>query len=220
MHKDEIKHYLIIFFVVVELLSMIFNFYFIKMDIGGIAYNFNFSIVFFCLGFFLVDIVADRFSPTEAKKFIFYKLFSQSLFLVLGNVAIAVYGLEGTQLAMALHKSTWVIIAGLVATYLGFYVMSAIMSHMKRGVYQGTSVFRRYLYSTIPGELLFSLVFTFLCFYKFASFEESLHMFMASAVAKIVISALFASIMSLVVRVACLRTHMKEQQLLKAQQTN
>ena len=45
-------------------------------------------------------------------------------------------------------------------------------------------------------------------------------MFMASAVAKIVLSALFASIMSFVVRVAFLRTHMKEQQqqqLIKAQ---
>ncbi len=220
MCKDEIKNYLIIFFVVVELLSMVFNFYFVKMDVAGVEYNFNFSIVFFCLGFFVVDIVADKFSPAEANKFIFYKLFSQSLFLILGNIAIAVYGLEETQLATALHKSPWVIVAGLVSTYMGFYVMSTIMSYMKMGVYQGASVFRRYFYSTIPGELLFSLVFTFLCFYKFSSFEESLHMFMASAVAKIVLSALFASIMSIVVRVAFLRTHMKEQQLIKAQQVN
>ncbi len=217
MRKDEIKNYLIIFFVVIELLSMIFNFYFVKITIADIEYNFNFSIVFFCLGFFVVDIVADKFSPAEANKFIFYKLFSQSLFLILGNVAIFVYGLEETQLAAVLHKSPWVIVAGLVSTYLGFYVMSSIMSHMKMGVYQGTSVFKRYFYSTIPGELLFSLVFTFLCFYKLTSFEESWHMFMTSAVAKIVLSALFASIMSVVVRVTFLRSQMKGQQLIKAQ---
>ena len=217
MRKDEIKHYLIIFFVVVELLSMMFNFYFVKMNIGTIEYNFNFSIVFFCLGFFVVDIVADKFSPAEAKKFIFYKLFSQSLFLILGNIAIVVYGLEETQLAAVLQKSPWVIVAGLVSTYMGFHVMSSIMSYMKMGVYQGTSVFRRYLCSTIPGELLFSLVFTFLCFYKYSSFDESLHMFMASAVAKIVLSTLFASIMSVVARVTFLRTKMKERQLVKAQ---
>ena len=217
MRKDEIKNYLIIFFVVIELMSMIFNFYFIKITLADIEYNFNFSIVFFCLGFFVVDIVADKFSPAEANKFIFYKLFSQSLFLILGNVAIVVYGLEETQLAAVLHKSPWVIVAGLVSTYLGFYVMSSIMSHMKMGVYQGTSVFKRYFYSTIPGELLFSLVFTFLCFYKFASFEESVHMFIASALAKIVLSAVFASMMSLIVRVTSVRAHIKEQQLLKAQ---
>ena len=144
MRKEEIKNYLIIIFVVVELLSMLFNFYFIKMDIAGIEYNFNFSIIFFCLGFFVVDIVADKFSPAEANKFIFYKLFSQSLFLILGNIAIAVYGLEATQLAMVLHKSPLVIAAGLVSTYVGFHVMSSIMSYMKMGIYQGTSVFSRW----------------------------------------------------------------------------
>ncbi len=219
MRKDEIKNYLIIIFVVVELLSMVFNFYFIKMDIAGLEYMFNFSIVFFCLGFFVVDVVADKFSPAEANQFIFYKLFSQSLFLILGNIAIAVYGLEDTQLAMVLHKSPWVVAAGLVSTYVGFHVMSSLMSYMKMGVYQGTSVFRRYFFSTIPGELVFSLVFTFLCFYKFSSLEETVHMFIASALAKIVLSAVFATIMSVIVRVASVRSHMKQQQQqqLKAQ---
>ena len=216
MRKDEIKNYLIIFFVVVELLSMIFNFYFVKLNIGSLEYNFNFSIVFFCLGFFVVDIVADKFSPAEAKKFIFYKLFSQVLFLILGNVAIRVYGLEETQLATALNKSPWVIVAGLLSTYMGFYVMSAIMSHMKIGVYQGTSVFRRYLCSTIPGELLFSLIFTFLCFYKNTSFEEAMHVFVVSALAKIILSTLFAIIMSVVVRLTFSRAGIKNK-LIKAQ---
>ena len=179
---------------------MIFNFYFVKVNIGSFEYNFNFSVVFFCFGFFIVDIVADNFSPTEANKFIFYKLFSQTLFLVLGNWAIGVYGLQGTQLADALTKSPWVITAGLLSTYAGFHVMSSIMSYMKIGVYQGTSVFRRYLYSTIPGELLFSFVFTLLCFYQFNSLEESIHIFVTSSCAKIILSIIFAAVMSMLVK--------------------
>jgi uncharacterized PurR-regulated membrane protein YhhQ (DUF165 family) len=186
---------------VVELLSMVFNFYLVKVNIGDFEYYLNFSIVFFCLGFFVVDIVADQFSTAEAKNFIFYKLFSQSFFLILGNVAIKVYGLEETQLARSLNKTPLMIIAALIATYAGFHIMSSIMSYMKIGVYQGSSVFKRYLYSTIPGELVFSFVFTFLCFYNFASFDEVMHIFVSSAIVKILLSVLFAGIMSLIVKV-------------------
>ena len=49
MRREELKSYLIIAFVVAELLSMIFNFYFIKVAIGTGEYNFNFSVVLFCL---------------------------------------------------------------------------------------------------------------------------------------------------------------------------
>ena len=205
MRREELKSYLIIAFVVAELLSMIFNFYFIKVAIGTGEYNFNFSVVFFCLGFFIVDIVADQISPTQANKFIYYKLFSQLMFLVLGNTAIYVYGLQETQLATILSKSPWAIVAGIIATYAGFHVMNNIMSYMKAGVYQVTSVFNRYLCSTLPGELLFSLVFTMLCFYKYNSMNEMVDMFLLSAVAKIVLSILFAMIMSAISRLIFIR---------------
>jgi uncharacterized PurR-regulated membrane protein YhhQ (DUF165 family) len=80
MCKSEVKSYLIIAFVVVELLSMVFNFYWVKIPLIFGDYNFNFSVVFFCLGFFIVDIIADQFSPAEANQFIYYKLSSQVLF--------------------------------------------------------------------------------------------------------------------------------------------
>ena len=211
MNKDTIKSYLIIAFVVIELLSMIFNFYFVKMNIGSLEYNFNFSVVFFCLGFFIVDIVADQISPAEANKFIYFKLFSQILFLLLGNTAIYVYGLQETQLATVLSKSPWAIMAGIIATYAGFYVMNNIMSYMKAGVYQGTSVFNRYLCSTLPGELLFSLVFTMLCFYKHNSLNEMVDIFLLSAVAKIVLSILFATIMNAISKLSFIRKSFNEQ---------
>ena len=211
MRREELKSYLIIAFVVIELLSLIFNFYFIKVPIGIREYSFNFSVVFFCLGFFIVDIVADQISPAEANKFIYYKLFSQILFLLLGNTAIHVYGLQETQLATVLSKSPWIIVAGIIATYAGFYVMNNIMSYMKAGVYQGASVFNRYLCSTLPGELLFSLVFTMLCFYKYNSLNEMVDIFLLSAVAKIVLSILFAMFMSAISKLAFIRKSFNDQ---------
>ena len=198
MRKEEVKSYLIIAFVVMELLSMIFNFYFVQVTLHGVEYHFNFSVVFFCLGFFIVDIVADQFSPTEARKFIFYKLTSQMLFLVFGRMAVHVYGLEETQLSTILSKSPWMLVAGILSTYVGFYVMSSIMSHMKIGVYQGSSVFNRYLCSSLPGELIFSLVFTLLCFYQYHSMQEIGQLFLTSAIAKITLSIMFAFLMSLI----------------------
>lgn len=205
MRKEEVKSYLIIAFVVIELLSMIFNFYFVKVTFGAVEYNFNFSVVFFCLGFFIVDVVADQFSPAEAKKFIFYKLASQMLFLIFGNAAIHVYGLKDTQIAAMLSKSPWMMVAGLSATYVGFHVMSNIMSYMKVGVYQGASIFNRYLCSSLPGELIFSLIFTLLCFYQYNSMTEIGHLFLTSAIAKIILSILFACLMSLISRFSFLR---------------
>lgn len=210
MNKEEIKNYLIIFFVVVEILSMIFNYYFIKIHIGDIEYDFNFSIIFFCLGFFVVDIVADQFSPSVANKFIFYKLFGQILFLILGKLAVIVYSLYDTQIAAILSKSLWMIFAGLVSTYVGFYIMGSIMSYMKIGVYQGTSIFMRYLCSTIPGELAFSFIFTFLCFYTYSSLNELINAFLASALVKIILSILFAVTMNIILKSPDLIKYVKE----------
>jgi uncharacterized PurR-regulated membrane protein YhhQ (DUF165 family) len=114
---------------------------------------------------------------------------------------------------MVLNKSPWAIVAGLVATYAGFYVMNSIMSRMKVGIYQGTSVFNRYLCSTLPGELLFSLVFTSLCFYKYNSMQEIMNLFLTSAAAKIMLSIVFASMMSLISKVTFFRNSINKQDL-------
>lgn len=201
MNKNSIKQYLIISFVVVELLSMIFNFYFIKINVGKITYSFNFSVVFFCLGFFIVDVIADNFSPREANQFISYKIFSQLLFIFLGSIAIKVYSLEQSQLADIIHKSPIALIAGICSTFAGFHLMNSIMGYFKQGIYQGTSIFKRYLCSSLPGELLFSFVFTFLCFFTYKSSEEMFDIFFTSALAKIVLSIMFALIMSLIIKI-------------------
>lgn len=216
MKKEELKNYLIILFVVVELLSMIFNFYFVNIEVNGTIYPLNFSIVFFCIGFFIVDIVADKFSPSEANKFIYYKIFSQIIFLILGNMSTWVYGLDNTQLSEILHKSPWGIVSGLLASYAGFYAMNSIMHSLKIRAYQGMSIFRRYLFSTVPGELLFSLIFTILCFYSYSSFEQLISIFIASSFTKITLSIIFASLVSVFARVNFIGKNIKAKRL-KAQ---
>lgn len=201
MKKELIKSYLIIFFIVVELLSMIFNFFLVKIYVFEHVYYFNFSVIFFCLGFFIVDIVADNFSPEEAEQFIFYKIFSQLSFLILGNIAIQASGIEGTQLAKILDKSIWMIATGFISTYVSFKVMIKIMSDIKIKIYQGNSVFRRYLYSTIPAEILFSFIFTILCFYRYESFAEIKDLLITSCFVKTVMSFIFASIISVLAKI-------------------
>lgn len=211
MHKESVKNYLLISFVVVELLSMIFNYYFVSLYIGKYEYHFNFSVIFFCVGFFIVDIVADQYSLQEANKFVFYKLYCQILFLILGQIAIGVYGLADSQLSQIFNKSAWMIISSLTATYLGVHLMSSIMSYMKMNQYSGGSVFKRYLYSTIPGELLFSFIFTMFCFYTYTTYDELMHVFLTSAIAKIILSVIFALFMDILVKIRFLQRDAKQE---------
>lgn len=206
--REEVKSTLIITFVVVELLSMIFNFSFIKITIDGHLVAFNFSVIFFCIGFFVVDIVSDFFSPKEASNFFYYKVYSQVLFIVLGNFAIHAYSLENTQISKMINDSLWVVMSGMIASYIGFKTTSSIMTKMKRGIYQGGSIFRRYLYSTLPGEILFSFIFSILTFSFDRKFSDVLGIFLTSSIAKFLLSTFFALAISLLFR--CIRIDREE----------
>jgi uncharacterized PurR-regulated membrane protein YhhQ (DUF165 family) len=116
--------------------------------------------------------------------------------LILSYSAINIYHLEKTQISQIIYESPWNIISGLIAYYIGFKVMNKIMYNMGINGYQGGSVFKRYLYSTLPGEIVFSFVFTLLSFYHDRSFDDTLHIFTISCLAKIILSIIFASIIS------------------------
>lgn len=194
--KQDTKTILIITFVIIQLLSMIFNMFFTKITIGNYYFTFNYSVVFFCIGFFIVDIVNDQFSANEAEKFFYYKLYSQILFLLLSYSAINIYGLNNTLIAKIIYESPRTVISGLIAYYFGFKVMNKIMSNMGINGYQGRSVFRRYLYSTLPGEVVFSFVFTLLSFSKDRDFDSVIHIFTISCMAKIILSIIFSAIIN------------------------
>jgi len=70
------------------------------------------------------------------------------------------------------------------------------MSKIKISVYQSRSVFRRYIYSTLPGEIAFSFIFTLCSFSSGRSFDEVIQIFLSSCLAKIVLSTIFAIIIS------------------------
>ena len=199
--KEDIKTILLITFIVVEILSMIFNQFFVKIYIGNYYFTFNYSVVFFCVGFFIVDIIHDFFSSVDAEKFFYYKVYSQILFLVLSKSAIYVYGIKNNQFVELVNESWWMIASGAIATYIGFKTMNRIMSRMKRGVYQGRSIFLRYIYSTLPGEIVFSFIFSILSFSHGREFNDVIHVFSSSCIAKIILSVIFAFIISVLFRV-------------------
>lgn len=194
--KEIFKNHLIITFVVVEVLSIMFNSFFIKFKINGYIYYFNYSVIFFCLGFFIVDTINLFYSSVEAKKFFYYKVYSQVIFLILATSAIKVNGLENTQFFYMIKSSWWPIFCGIVATFIGYNIMNAIMSKLKRAIYQGRSFFRQYIYSTLPGEFAFSLIFTLLTFSNKHNSEEVLSIFITSCISKLIFSTFFSAFMS------------------------
>ena len=199
--KQDTKTILIITFIIVQLLSMIFNMFFTKITIGNYYFTFNYSIVFFCVGFFIVDIVHDQFSSIEARKFFYYKLYSQVIFLLLSYSAISFCDLENTLISKIIYESPRTVISGLIAYYIGFKVMNNLMTNMGINGYQGRSVFRRYLYSTLPGEIIFSFVFTLLSFSKDRDLDSVIHIFTMSCMTKIVLSIIFSAIISLIYKI-------------------
>lgn len=199
-YKDNIRTFLIISFVTVEILSMLFNSFFVKITIGEYYFTLNYSVVFFCVGFFIVDTMNYLFSSFEAEKFFYYKMYCQLLFVILGNSAVKVCHLEGTQIATIMYESPIMILYSVLATFVGFRTMNWIMSRMKKGVYQGKSIFFQYLCSTLPGEIAFSFVFSILCFSRGRSIEDVLHIFSASCLVKICISVVFSIIVSCLLR--------------------
>lgn len=194
--KNEIKIFLIITYVILDILSMIFNSFFTDVAIGNYCFTVNYSILFFCMSFFIVDLVNDFFSVHEANKFIYYKLFGQVVFLILCKFSISIYGLNGLQFSKMIDESPETILYGVIATFFGYKMMNAIMVKMKTGIYQGKSIFRRYIYSTLPGEMAFSFIFSVLSFSAGRNTHELLQIISTSCVVKIILSVIFASIIT------------------------
>ena len=199
--KNDFKIMLIISFVVLEISSMLFNSFFSECHLFGRTIIFNYSIVFFCLAFFIVDIMNDFFSSGEAEKFFFYKIYCQVLFLFLSYTTIYICDLKNTLISSMISESPRTIVSALIATYVGFKIMNTIMSKIKISMYQSRSVFRRYIYSTLPGEIAFSFVFTICSFSSGRSYEEVIQIFLSSCIAKIVLSTIFAVIISFLFKI-------------------
>lgn len=216
--KNDFKMTLIISFIVLEILSMLFNSFFSEYHLFGRTIIFNYSIVFFCLAFFIVDLMNDFFSSKEAEKFFFYKVYSQVLFLFLSYTAIYMCDLKDTLISNMVNESPRTIVSALIATYIGFKVMNTIMSKIKIGSYYSSSVFRRYIYSTLPGEIAFSFVFTGCSFSSGRSFQEVIQIFLSSCCVKVILSAIFALIISVLFKIK--EVNLKRQDILLEETKN
>lgn len=185
--------YLSMLFVVFEMLSMIFNDYFLGISLFGMSVPLNISVVFFCLGFFILDMITELYNGSIANKLIVGKILCQLAFILFGEIGIIGAGLQGTQLSQIIATTPIMVINSVIASIIGYKITVTIMQKMKL-FYQGKYLMMRYLCSTLPGEIMFSLVFSSLSFSHGRSFREFCLVFFSLVAVKVVLSLLFSII--------------------------
>jgi len=166
------------------------NDYFNNITLMGLHFQFNVSVIFFCLGFFIIDLITEIYDKHIADYFIYSKLISQALFILLGNFGTFAAGLEKGQLVDSFSVAPYVLINSMIASYVGYKLTSRLMQHFKIK-FNGRFLFSRYLSSTLPGEVVFSLVFTILSFSHGKAVPQIINIFFTLVVVKIVLSFAF-----------------------------
>lgn len=183
--------YLAMIFVVFETLSMIFNQYFLDISIFGKLFPLNISVMFFCLGFFILDMVTELYNVSVADKLIYGKVICQIAFIGFAEIGIMGAGLQNTQLSQIIATTPWMILNSVIASMVGYKITVFIMQKLKF-IYQGKYLMMRYLCSTLPGEIMFSLIFSALSFSKGKTFAEFSLIFLSLTFVKFVLSLLFS----------------------------
>ncbi len=183
--------YLAMIFVVFETLSMIFNQYFLDISILGKLFPLNISVMFFCLGFFVLDMVTELYNVSVANKLIYGKVICQVAFLGFAEIGILGAGLQHTQLSQIIATTPWMILNSVIASMVGYKLTVYIMQKLKL-MYQGKYLMMRYLCSTLPGEMMFSLIFSALSFSKGKTLIEFSLIFLSLTVVKFVLSLIFS----------------------------
>lgn len=178
-------------FAICEVLSMEFNNFFRPIDILGYDFEFNVSVMFFCFGFFIIDLVTELYNTKVADFFIYSKIIAQGVFIVLSGMAIYLGDIPKGDLTASLTHVPMVFFNGIIASFIGYKLTGKIMQHLKIKL-QGRFLFSRYLSSTIPGELIFSLIFTTLNFSRGRSFHQVANIFVDLAIIKFILSFVFS----------------------------
>ncbi|GAB4224469.1 MAG: hypothetical protein Tsb005_21610 [Gammaproteobacteria bacterium] len=191
--------YITTLFITFELLSILFNQFFYKYYISGLEFNVNISVVFFCISFFFLDIVAELYGEKIADKLIFAKLLAQFCFIMFGYIAIIVNHLYPSQLAFVIYQTPSMMINGMIASFIGYKVTLKILQKL-RLLYQGKYLTLRYLFSTVPGEIIFSFIFSLLSFAKGRSIGEYISIFTTLTIFKVIFSLIFSVLASFLTR--------------------
>lgn len=185
--------YLAMIFAVFEILSTVFNQYFYDVSLCGIIFPLNISVVFFCLGFFVLDITTEIYNNKVADRLIYGKLICQLIFVLFGEIGIIGAGLQHSQLATIISTTPIMMVNGMVASVIGYKITTSIMQKMKM-FYRGRLLPIRYICSSLPGEIIFTLVFASLSFFHGRTFREFVMVFLALTLVKIALSFLFSLI--------------------------
>ncbi len=178
-------------FAVCEVLSIALNDYFREISIFDYVFQFNVSVVFFCIGFFIIDLVTELYDNHISGFFIYAKIISLGLFILLGNFAIWAANIPAGDLSKSFAFAPYVFLSSIVASLIGYKLTGSLMQYLKIK-FSGKFLFSRYLSSTLPGEIVFSLVFSLLNFYHGRGFTQWLNIFIDLSIVKFVLSTLFS----------------------------
>lgn len=91
--------FLSMLFTICESLSIELNNFFHEYIIFGYHFLFNVSVIFFCIGFFIIDLITELYNDKFADYFIYSKVISQVVFVFFGLCGVKVAGIEHGQIA-------------------------------------------------------------------------------------------------------------------------
>jgi uncharacterized integral membrane protein (TIGR00697 family) len=181
-------------FIMVEILSILFGHTFTTINLFGIEFHFIVGVIYFCLGFYILDIVTELYNDKLAEKIIYGKILCQILFVILIQLGMHLNHDESQAIILqSMDFMPRMILAGIIASLIGYKLTAIIMQHLKIR-YEGRFITFRYLASTLPGEFAFSFIYSFIFLYNEYPFEEYIKIFYSLAVAKLIFSFAFATI--------------------------
>jgi len=185
--------YLAMCFVTFEILSTIFNQYFFDISLFGFSFPLNISVVFFCVGFFILDVTTEIYNNKEADKLIYGKIIGQLIFIVFGKLGIIGAGLKHSQLDAIISATPVMVLNGVLASLVGYKTTTYLMQKMKI-IYRGRLLPLRYICSSLPGEIIFSAVFALLSFLHGRTWAQFIMVFSTLSLVKFLLSCLFSLI--------------------------
>jgi len=185
--------YLAMCFATFEILSTVFNQYFYDISVLGVSFPLNISVVFFCISFFILDITTEIYNNKDANKLIYGKIICQFIFVLFGWIGLAGAGLQHSQLADIIFTTPLMMLNGMIASLIGYKMTTSIMQKLKI-IYRGKLLPLRYICSSLPGEIVFSLIFSGLSFFHGRTFHQFIMVFLMLTFVKIVLSLLFSLI--------------------------
>jgi len=143
------------------------------------------------MGFFVLDLVTEIYNKKIADKLIYGKILCQILFALFGEIGVIGANLQDSQLSQIIIVTPKMIFYSIIASFFGYKLTTSLMQSLKLR-YNGQFLMLRYLCSTLPGELVFSLIFSILSFSTGRSLSQFFMIFLVLSGIKIILSIIFS----------------------------